>query len=369
MRPALLLCLAAIGCTSADEHVSDIIIDPTGRDLPVAIIDEWTNPAWTAGKGLSTSPDALDWVVGIGELTDGRIALPEEHRFRLFDSTGTEAWRYGKQGMGPTEFLGLSQPCGFRGDTVAAVDVRHNRFVFIVAEVGVVATEPVGGFTMGEAACSGRGALLLTRETTDSARFTATTEVWIRGGPGSDSTRIATRQTHSRHVIGAEPITVGFVDTLLFIADPNAGSIELLAPDGTSIRRMVLGGVRQRVTELLIRTGVDSFPYDSRLTKERMLQRVLARPRAEYLSAFNRVTPAGPDRLWIWGLRPRGSDTTRILAVSTAGEMVGEVLIPGGERATYSSILGMVPRGLAFGHRDTEGNSRVTIVAWPAFAP
>jgi hypothetical protein len=367
MHRALCVASLLVACHSpVDEHT--VVIDPTSKTLPLAIIDETTNPVFSAGAGLSAFHDALDWVEGIGELADGRIALPEPYRFRLFDTTGTETWRYGKQGMGPTEFLGLTASCGFRGDTIAAMDFRHNRFVFIVPTVGVVATEPDDSFAMGSAACSGDGSLLVTRTTLDSATRMETIELWVRGGPGSTATHLATRVMQSDRVMGGAPISVGFVDTLIFVSYPNRGEIELLTRQGHVVRRLAWGAERTKLTDSMIRAGYDRFPYDSVAQKERAIRRALAGPRLEHLPPFRKVTPGGPGRLWLWYLRPPIADSSRILVVTTEGEMLGEVRIPDFRPDLdrhHRFVMGVVPSGLAFGYDDTMSVRRVTVVAWP----
>ncbi len=58
-------------------------------------------------------------------LSDGGLAVIDQFRVHLFDSTGQQVAVVGRAGLGPNEFVGLEDICRMRGDTLIVFDQRR----------------------------------------------------------------------------------------------------------------------------------------------------------------------------------------------------------------------------------------------------
>ncbi len=369
----LLVVVLLSGCASEQlgraEIADTVAFDVTTATAPSTPLDETMHPTRTIG-GLQSNPgDEIGAIAGMVSLSAGRLVLIEEQRVRLFDSTGTERWRYGQPGAGPGDFRLLSAPCRFHGDTLVAMDVGNSRLAYIVAEAGVIATRPVARTRMRDGACSGQGDVLLTRQAQDSLSGAPLFEVWLYGGPTAAPRRIHATPGPVPGTVGAAALSVGFSDTLVFVGDPNRGEILLLTRGGAFHRLLQWSAPRIAVTdanipELYGRAPRNATPEEA----ESYWAQVTAWPRTAHWPAFLDVAAASRGQFWLWPMTNAGHDSVIITVLSVEGKLLGRIAIPRSTSDRRLYLLALLAEGVAIVHTDGDGADRISIVPYPTLS-
>ncbi|MBK7596026.1 MAG: hypothetical protein IPJ11_12450 [Gemmatimonadetes bacterium] len=367
LQLVLVALINACGTAQVDRRLSDTVAFDVASSAERAVpLDETMHPSLTLG-GLQANPDdEFASVAGLVSLGDGRLVLVEEHRVRMFDSSGVERWRYGQAGSGPGDFRMLGAPCHFHGDTLVAMDVGNARLAYIVVGVGVIATVPVEQERMRDGACSGNGAVLLTRSVRDSAPGTWTDEVIRRGAPMEPARTVHRAPALGREVVGAGPLMVGFSDTLIFVGDPNRGEILLLTAEGKFHRLLQWAGPRLEVTDANIPAHYGRAPRGATPEQlERYWAEVRARPRAAHWPAFADVAAASHGHIWLWPTIAAGAEEGSTTVLSLEGAVTGRIALPLPSAARRVFVLALLPEGVAMMHTDADGAERISVVPYP----
>lgn len=134
LRPAILLCLCAIGCGSPDAR-------PT---VPEIVVSQVTRIG---------SPDGPDWIgglVSLGRLWDGRYVLYDmlmPGKLRIFNPRGQYISEFGRPGQGPGEFrVPTHHSLDSSGDTLRVVDAATGRLSLWSADGTVLLDARSTGF-------------------------------------------------------------------------------------------------------------------------------------------------------------------------------------------------------------------------------
>jgi hypothetical protein len=345
-----------------------VTVDPLASVIPSVAMDETGEAAWSFG-GLRANPDdelQFRGILQVVELSGGRRFINEGSRVRVLDSTGLELWRHGREGAGPQEFRSTGWPCRLGGDTVAFMDQRNARFALVELGVGTIATVPSGVRSLREGACTGDGGYVTTRTAHDTVTQSTALEVWRHGTTDTSATLLRTHPLPPRGSVGAGDPSAGFVDSLLYIADPTRATIDLFDRRGTYVRSLAWGGSRVPVTDENIPERFGAEPAEaSEAEVQAWWGRIRSRPRTEYWPAFGQVVPDGRGNLWIREAFQSGQDSTSYWVVATNGDVRARVRIPRFTRERMNMLIGPTPSGLVFRHIDTEGGDWLRTVKYP----
>ena len=362
----------ALACAGGENDVTltsdTVTVDPLSPGIPSLAMDETGETVWSFG-GLKANPDdelQFGGILQIVELSGGRRFINEGARVRVFDSSGVEVWRHGREGAGPQEFSSTGWPCRLGGDTVVFMDQRNARIALVEVGVGTVSTVPIGLGSLREGACGGDGAFVTTRHAYDSVTQATALEVWRQAARDSAGTLLRSHPLPPRGSVGAGDPSAGFVDSLLYIADPSRARIDLFDRSGAYVRTLAWGGPREPVTNENIPERFGAEPAEASEAEMRAWwDRIRARPRTEYWPAFGQVVPDGRGSLWIRETPQSGQDSTTYWVVSTEGSVRAKVMIPRFTRERMNMLIGPTPSGLVFRHVDADGGDWIRTVKYP----
>src|SRR5262245_36167688 len=142
MRPprwALWFVAVALACTGDSP-------DATGRGAPAATLDAAAVPRASVTEDLRLDANREDFSVVrrvlVGPSGEIVVPLPQDRQLRMYDSTGVEIARVGRQGEGPGEFQTLTE---FRWsvDTLWVYDNQARRITHLAGDGGLLKTTQV----------------------------------------------------------------------------------------------------------------------------------------------------------------------------------------------------------------------------------
>lgn len=362
--------LAGCGSSAAGDTVSDTVaVDPASGDVPIVSIDETMASTWTFG-GLKDNPDDelnLRGIAGVVRLDGDRYFLAEGHRVRLFDEAGAELWRTGQQGAGPGDFDAISWPCRLGGDTVVAYDQVNRRIAYVEAGTGVIATVPAARTNLREAACASNGRYVTTRMEQDTIAGTGAVVVELRSTPTQEPVVIHREPSPQGLVIGHGSVSAGSLDTLVFVTNPDAGTITLLDQEGGFVRQLQWAVPRDPVTDENIPDRLGMVPAGASPQQlEEWWDGMRARPRVPNWPAFAQVHSDDDGRLWLLERFDQPEETRDYWVISATGEIVARVQMPRSSRERQVSLSGFVPGGVVLRHNDEDGAPHFSVIAYPA---
>jgi len=104
-------------------------------------------PTWALQEDLRIDGETQD-LPAVGSIVvgpRGRMAvyIGTDRQIRVFETNGTEAFRFGRQGAGPGEFQQTFQTLRFTGDTLWAYDSGLRRVSFIAPNGTLLRTQPL----------------------------------------------------------------------------------------------------------------------------------------------------------------------------------------------------------------------------------
>jgi len=140
---ALVLCLTPVvisACRESDRASETV----TFRDSAGVTIAENAGPSWVSGRAwrVDTVPElvigvldgapeyVLDGIGGATRLSDGTIALGQQHEIRYFDKEGHHIRTVGRRGQAEGEF-GAARLVRLAGDSLGVVDITNQRFTVL----------------------------------------------------------------------------------------------------------------------------------------------------------------------------------------------------------------------------------------------
>jgi hypothetical protein len=291
--------------------------------------------------------------------------VSERDRVRLFDGR-KEVWRHGMMGSGPQDFQGIGWPCRFNSDTVVLLDQRNARIAFVVPGEGTVVTIPSEGMALRNGACNGNGSFLTIAGTSRKVSNQFVGQVWMNVAPPAQPRSVLTFNYYSAGIVGAGSHSIGFVDSLIYVADPNRARIAVYNQRGVLMRTLVLHVEREPVTDESIPRKFHMVPANA--TEPQLAdwwKRIRHRPRLEHWPAFEGVIPDHRGNLWISSTRGEAHREPSWWVVTRAGTLVSHVRVR--EREGYSriSVVGMTISGVGLSYVDREGALWLAIVPYP----
>lgn len=370
MTFAAAVLLACGGGGAVDQVASDSTrFDIRSGDWPVVTLSETTDVAWTTG-GFMANPDdevsSRGGVTGLVSLPGSRYLLSEGARVRVFDSTGAETWRFGREGAGPEEFNAIGWPCAVQGDTVVVMDQRNQRFAVLAAELGVVKLIPADQRSLREEGCSGRGEFMVQRTVRDSSGGPGQVVAEMVDASGAILHEVPGGTTGSYSIVGLGYSTLAMVDTLVMIGNPNSGEIRLLTEGGEYVRSLVWGAPRVSITDDNIPERYGMSPAGlSPADMKAWWDKVRTRPRADNWPAFVQVRPDAAGRIWVMESFDREGGVRRWWVMSSTGQPLAQVQVPTSTRERILLMLGFVPDGIALYYEDADGAPHVSVVRYP----
>ncbi len=366
---ALIWCLTAgCGANTGEATAPDTVaVDPTSTAVPLIMVDESLPATWTYG-GLKADPDdelEIAGIPGVVALPGRRYLIGEGNRVRMFDSAGTELWRFGQRGEGPADFHGLSWPCRMGGDTVVAIDQGNRRIVYLEPGVGVIATVPAATVNLREGACNGRGTFITFRFDRDTITDSGQMLVELRATP-ADSPRVIHREPSvSGLVVGHGETWTGAVDTFVYVTNPDEATITLRDRSGRFVRQLVWAVPRDPVTDDNIPDRFGMVPGGATGDElKAWWDRVRGMKRMDDWPAFAQVAADADGRLWVIERYDEPEDMRQYWVVTRTGRVLAKVRFPFGHDH-FVQLLGFVEGGIVIQHRDADGAPHFSVIPYP----
>lgn len=319
------------------------------------------SPAPVVSIGVEDGDDRyiLEEVTGIVRTADGRILVADGQRqtVRAYDASGRHLADWGREGAGPGEYRYLRRLYAYRGDSLAAFDMRARRITVLSSSgtVGRIVSQQVGmimrsGYIPAQSCCDMAGALAdgsfliempemiqtnasgtftsevtLVRLSSDGARVDTIAVV-----PGSEYRGDRTVRNGFRAAILGPRFHVAVTDRALVHGNGSAPSFSLIMSDGTRRNGIPLSASRSRVTPAMRQAEVaERRRRFEQGPSEGTLEQYLSVPITDYLPAFDRIIPDGPEQVWLRQPRIPGdtSSTAEYVVMNVNGRTVARVRI------------------------------------------
>ena len=364
-----LLALTVSGCADGGANGNTF----TARDSAGIHIVENVAPAWSAGDvwelsqqplvdigGQAGDPDyELYRVSGAVRLPDGRIVIANSGsgEMRFYDETGTHLLDAGREGEGPGEFSVISWVSRYRGDSIAAYDIRLMRVSVFDAEGQFGRSFPVRGMD-----ASGRGralgvfddgsvlvaAVVMTAPDDGSEGFRQKVPLYTVNPEGESGDSMCTSPGDEMFVYSAGSTTQG--PSLVFFGPPmfartteyaiHGNRFYVAASDCYEVRVHERGGELQsmvrRQHDLIAVTDADiAAMREERLggdvppgMRQTMVDVLDATPIRETMPAYDGVLVDRIGNLWVEEYRRPGDTVPRWTVFDTQGVMLGSLTVP-----------------------------------------